>query len=69
VSRLSRLFLAFTLAVTISACTGGRPLFPGQQERTQMRVLFAGSLILPFDDLERAFEEQHPDVDVLMEGH
>jgi molybdate/tungstate transport system substrate-binding protein len=34
-----------------------------------MRVLFAGSLILPFDDLERAFEEQHPNVDVLMEGH
>ena len=34
-----------------------------------MRVLFAGSLILPFDDLERAFEAQHPNVDVLMEGH
>jgi molybdate/tungstate transport system substrate-binding protein len=34
-----------------------------------MRVLFAGSLILPFDDLEEAFEEQHANVDVLMEGH
>jgi len=33
-----------------------------------MRVLFAGSLILPFDDLEQAFEEEHPKVDVLMEG-
>ena len=34
-----------------------------------MRVLLAGSLLVPFDHLEQAFEEQHPNVDVLMEGH
>jgi len=34
-----------------------------------MRVLIAGSLLLPFDQLEKAFEEAHPQVDVLMEGH
>jgi molybdate/tungstate transport system substrate-binding protein len=44
-------------------------MLPAQGKKTEMRVLFAGSLILPFDDLERAFEEQHPNVDVLMEGH
>ena len=34
-----------------------------------MRVLMAGSLIVPFDELEAAFEAAHPNVDVLMEGH
>jgi molybdate/tungstate transport system substrate-binding protein len=57
--------LLLTSLLALSACA----VLPGQQEKTQMRVLFAGSLILPFDDLEQAFEEQHPNVDVLMEGH
>lgn len=34
-----------------------------------MRVLLAGSLLVPFDHIERAFEAQHPGVDVLMDGH
>jgi molybdate/tungstate transport system substrate-binding protein len=66
---ITGLLLTSLLALTLSACAGDLPLLPGQQGKTQMRVLFAGSLILPFDDLERAFEEAHPDVDVLMEGH
>jgi molybdate/tungstate transport system substrate-binding protein len=40
-----------------------------RQERITLRVLMAGSLIQPFDDLEAAFEQIHPEVDVLMEGH
>jgi molybdate/tungstate transport system substrate-binding protein len=39
------------------------------EKETQLKVLFAGSLIIPFDALEQAYEAQHPDVDVLMEGH
>lgn len=39
------------------------------REKTEVRVLFAGSLIIPFADLEAAYEAAHPDVDVLMEGH
>jgi molybdate/tungstate transport system substrate-binding protein len=38
-------------------------------DRTPLKVLFAGSLIIPFDGVERAFEAAHPEVDVLMEGH
>jgi len=34
-----------------------------------VRVLFAGSLIIPFAQLEKAFEAAHPDIDVNMEGH
>lgn len=61
--KLHDILFTSVLIVTLSACS----VLPGQ--KTEMRVLFAGSLILPFDDLERAFEEEHPNVDVLMEGH
>lgn len=38
-------------------------------KRTPLSVFFAGSLIIPFGDLEKAYEAKHPNVDVLMEGH
>jgi molybdate/tungstate transport system substrate-binding protein len=37
--------------------------------RTPLRVFCAGSLLLPFADLEKVFEAAHPEVDVLMECH
>jgi molybdate/tungstate transport system substrate-binding protein len=39
------------------------------QEKTEMRVLCAGSLMVPFTEIEAAFESEHPDIDVLIEGH
>jgi molybdate/tungstate transport system substrate-binding protein len=63
--RIAQFILKLFLVLTLGGCG----VLPGRKEKTQLRVLFAGSLILPFDDLERAFEEEHPDVDVLMEGH
>ncbi len=59
-----------TLCSLLTLClvvTGG--CRSGPQSKTSLKVLFAGSLIIPFDDLERAYEAEHPDVDVLMEGH
>lgn len=46
----------------LAACSGG-------EEKTGMRVLCAGSLMMPFNEIEAAFEAQHPDIDVLVEGH
>jgi molybdate/tungstate transport system substrate-binding protein len=37
--------------------------------KASLRVLFAGSLIIPFSQLEEEFEAAHPDIDVNMEGH
>lgn len=37
--------------------------------KTQLSVFFAGSLITPFAELEKAYEAVHPNVDVLMQGH
>jgi molybdate/tungstate transport system substrate-binding protein len=38
-------------------------------DRVSVRVLFAGSLIIPFAQLEEEFEAAHPEIDVNMEGH
>ncbi len=38
-------------------------------ENTKLVVFAAGSLIVPFQELEKAFEETHPGVDVQMEYH
>ncbi len=46
------------------------PPVPGlSQKKTPLRVFCAGSLIVPFGEIEKAFEVQHPDIDVLMECH
>jgi molybdate/tungstate transport system substrate-binding protein len=39
------------------------------QGKTVVRVVHAGSLIVPFDKLEVEFEKLHPDVDLQLEGH
>jgi molybdate/tungstate transport system substrate-binding protein len=39
------------------------------QEKTILKVVPAGSLLQPFAEVEKAFEAQHPDVDVQIEGH
>jgi molybdate/tungstate transport system substrate-binding protein len=60
--RFLALWLTFALLVTGSGCTSSK-------QKTVLKVLFAGSLIIPFDALEKAYEAQHPEIDVQMEGH
>ncbi len=38
-------------------------------ERTTLVVIPAGSLLIPLEDVEAAFESQHPEIDVRIEGH
>ena len=42
---------------------------PQTPNPVQLRVYNADSLILPFQEIEKNFEIQHPDIDVLVEGH
>lgn len=66
-----------TLAVVASICTGcsdadapnAEHEGAGEHEEADVRVLFAGSLIIPFAQLEEEFEAAHPEIDVNMEGH
>lgn len=56
-----QLLITILLILPLNACAA--------KEKTTLRVLFAGSLIVPAADIEKAFEEAHPDIDLLMEGH
>jgi molybdate/tungstate transport system substrate-binding protein len=57
----------------IGACNGGQ--VPAEldaaasTEKTPLVVFAAGSLIIPFAELEQAFEAKYPDIDVLAEYH
>ena len=62
-SALPTLVLIIMLLVIGSGCAS-KP-----KEKVPVRVLIAGSLMIPFDDLEKAYEAEHPDVDVQMEAH
>lgn len=41
----------------------------GEPDRMEIKVLCAGSLILPFSEIEEAYEALNPDIDILTEGH
>ncbi len=55
-----------SLVALLSTCIG---CAPRTADKTAVRVLIAGSLMIPFDALEKAYEAEHPDVDVQMEAH
>jgi molybdate/tungstate transport system substrate-binding protein len=56
--------------VMIVAVVASAALFlPHGQEKTESKVVYAGSLIVPFAEIEKEFESTHPGVDLLMEGH
>jgi molybdate/tungstate transport system substrate-binding protein len=56
--------ILFLLLVLFTLLTGCAP-----KEKTPLVVFAAGSLIKPFDDLEKAFEARYPDIDVQSEYH
>jgi molybdate/tungstate transport system substrate-binding protein len=59
------LILAFGLALVLNVSTAGCR----SQGKTKLSVFIAGSLVIPADDLEQAYEELNPDIDVEMEAH
>jgi molybdate/tungstate transport system substrate-binding protein len=48
----------------IAGCLSATP-----EEKTPIRVLAAGSLLLPLEDVETRFEAENPGADVQVEGH
>jgi molybdate/tungstate transport system substrate-binding protein len=43
--------------------------FNTEQETRVLKIFCAGSLVLPLDSVEEAFEDAYPNVDVQIEGH
>ena len=65
-SKRTYLVALLVIVVVIASVTGYALL---GDSRMKLRVLCAGSLMVPFYEMEKEFEAQHPDVDVLIEGH
>ena len=61
--------LVLALVVGCSSAGPGGASSGSSGGKVTLRVLFAGSLIIPFATLEKEFEAAHPDIDVNMEGH
>jgi molybdate/tungstate transport system substrate-binding protein len=66
-SQIFRAFTIFLLIALLSSIAGC--VSPEQKPKTVLKVVPAGSLLQPFDEVEKAFETKHPDVDVQIEGH
>jgi len=58
-----------TLIVAVTAIFSSTACIPQGQKGTELRVINADSLMVPFQELAKAFEAEHPDVDVEIEGH
>jgi molybdate/tungstate transport system substrate-binding protein len=58
---IALLAVASLSALQAAGCGGGG--------RTPLKVLCAGSLMVPFERIEEEYERLHPDVDVIVEGH
>jgi len=59
-------WLCLLATAALAGCTA-QPTRPAH--RTPLVVFAAGSLILPFADIEQAFEETHPEIDVQAQYH
>lgn len=62
--RGTRIVAGVLILILILAACGSR-----EEEKTKLKVVYAGSLIVPLEEVERRFEGLHPDVDIEMEGH
>jgi molybdate/tungstate transport system substrate-binding protein len=59
-----RVLLFFTiLLLLVSGCTEVQP------DQVTVRVVSAGSMLLPLEEIERAYEALHPGIDIQIEGH
>ncbi len=71
IHRFTRMLALLLIFVSSSSGCAGRS--PGSQAngsaKTPLVVFAAGSLIIPFGDLEKAFESKYPNIDVQAEYH
>ncbi len=59
-----RLLLVFTLLLLLCAGCMDR-----SEEQVTVRVVSAGSMLVPLEAIEEAYEDLHPEVDIQVEGH
>ncbi|MEW5872299.1 MAG: tungstate ABC transporter substrate-binding protein WtpA [Chloroflexota bacterium] len=57
------------ISTTAPAAQSSPTQTPAPKEKVSLKVFCAGSLIIPMDELEKAFESRYPNIDVLNECH
>jgi molybdate/tungstate transport system substrate-binding protein len=57
------LFPLLGILLLVSACS------PGARQKTEVLILNAGSLVIPFAQIEKEYERLNPDIDLRFEGH
>ncbi len=68
--RMVRRYTPFLLILAILASlTAPAACSCNRAAKTELRVLCAGSLMVPMEAIEAAYEARYPDIDVLVEGH
>lgn len=67
--KLLYILLILSLATMAAACTSPEASQENNKDKTELKVIIAGSLLAPFQQLEKEYESLHPDIDVLLEGH
>ena len=60
----ARAAAALAVLLCLAALAGGCG-----SDRRQVKLIYAGSLIVPFEKVAAAFEKEHPGVDVVTEAH
>jgi len=60
---------ALAVAATVSLCLSTVLLAGCGSDKRQVKLMYAGSLIVPFERLAAEFERTHPGVDVTTESH
>jgi len=65
--KLLYILLILSLAAMAAACTS--PEARQQKGKTELKIIIAGSLLVPFQQLEKEYESINPDIDILLEGH
>jgi molybdate/tungstate transport system substrate-binding protein len=58
-----------TIIIIVAVTIGLTTSILQRQNRVELRIIIAGSLIVPFQALEKEFEVVYPNVDVELEGH
>ncbi len=59
--------LILIIALETAGCSLSGPV--RERNKVNLKVIIAGSLLVPFQALEKEFERANPDIDVLLEGH
>lgn len=65
----NKLFYGLITTLLLVSITAWTACSVFREENITLKVIYAGSLIVPFEEIKKQFESKHPKIKVEMEGH